>query len=306
MPRGFGHIHAVERAWDTVLWDQARRDGAAFFHHREGPNGAGRPSLIYVVYLCFWKKRKWICSLLPKNFNPSWPSLANWTLEWAEHRHQTLSQFPPLGAPTFACICSFLSLDLRGFCRIPSICRKGAKRAHGQGDETDWKDAKAEMWPSSGPGVSTVPLVIWIKRRFYVAWALFSPLLQGRSTILAQKHFSMSFYSSKLKILSMKKWWMQYSDRLPCWPSDWLTNWPTNKERYISRCPSLPIDYDPCEYDLWFFNLKAKFWPMSIRLKAKIVIFAAGPAFRRFDKGLMTVFHIFWTFWYFEHLLRNW
>ena len=71
VPRGFGHIHAVERAWDTVLWDQARRDGAAFFHHREGPNGAGRPSLIYVVYLCFWKKRKWICSLLPKNFNPS-------------------------------------------------------------------------------------------------------------------------------------------------------------------------------------------------------------------------------------------
>ena len=25
-----------------------------------------------------------ICSLLPKNFNPSWPSLANWTLEWAQ------------------------------------------------------------------------------------------------------------------------------------------------------------------------------------------------------------------------------
>ena len=76
-----------------------------------------------------------ICSLLPKTSilldHPWLTGLSS------EHRHQTLSQFPPLGVLTFACICSFLSLDLRGFCRIPSICRKGAKRAHGQGDETD-------------------------------------------------------------------------------------------------------------------------------------------------------------------------
>ena len=35
----------------------ARRGRAAFFPQRECPNGAGRPSLIYVVYLSFWKRK---------------------------------------------------------------------------------------------------------------------------------------------------------------------------------------------------------------------------------------------------------
>ena len=146
--------------------------GAAFFLHRECPNRAGVHPWFMLFTCPSGKKENWsVHSCLKTSILLDHPWLTGLS---SEHRHQTLSQFPPLGALTFACICSFLSLDLRGFCRIPSICRKGAKRAHGQGDETDWKDAKAEMWPSSGPGVSTVPLVIWIKRRFYAAGALIS------------------------------------------------------------------------------------------------------------------------------------
>ena len=126
VPRGFGHFHGVEQDWEGVLWDRAAgkagRGGLFFSQGGSQRGGASNRSSL-------------ICSLLPKTSilldHPWLTGLSS------EHRHQSLSQFPPVGVLTFACICSFLSLDLRGFCRIPSICRKGAKRAHGQGDETD-------------------------------------------------------------------------------------------------------------------------------------------------------------------------
>ena len=77
------------------------------------------------------------------------------------------------------------------------------------------------------------------------------------------------------------------ADQVIDWPTVQLTRIVTSQDTLAS------IDSDPFEYDLWLFKLKAKFWPMSIRLKAKIVIIAGGPAFRTFDKWLMTVFHIF-------------
>ena len=108
--------------------------GSSIFSPQGVSQQGGRPSLIYVVHLSFWKKENSVHSCLKTSILLDHPWLTGLS---SEHRHQTLSQIPLLGALTFACICSFLSLDLRGFCRIPSICRKGAKRAHGQGDETD-------------------------------------------------------------------------------------------------------------------------------------------------------------------------
>ena len=65
-------------------WSGAGMDGmgSSIFSPQGVSQQGGRPSLIYVLHLSFWKKK--FCSLLPKNFNPSWPSLANWTLEWAQ------------------------------------------------------------------------------------------------------------------------------------------------------------------------------------------------------------------------------
>ena len=88
-----------------------------------------------------------------------------------------------------------------------------------------------------------------------------------------------------------QKWRMYYSDRLSCWPSDWLTNCPTNKDRYISRYPSL----------YWFWSIWI--WSLIIQVEGKVLTNEyeikgkdsnlCGPAFRTFDKRLMTVFNIF-------------
>ena len=76
VPRGFGHLHGVERSWDG--WDGEQH----FFSTGSVPTGrASIPDICCSPVLL--EKRKF-CSLLPKNFNPSWPPLANWTLEWAQ------------------------------------------------------------------------------------------------------------------------------------------------------------------------------------------------------------------------------
>ena len=109
VPCSFWHLQGVEWGWDGGLWGRARpflnkgatppwaracgrslafRMGKAGQSSLLSPKGVSQRGGASIPNICclpvlLEKENGCVHSCL-RNFNPSWPSLANWTLEWAQ------------------------------------------------------------------------------------------------------------------------------------------------------------------------------------------------------------------------------